>query len=131
MALNTTKGMHMTTQHTPEPWIYDFSQLAVFDNGRTPICLTKDEYNHARSCVTLCAELSDGDFAGFKLLGGIKKYIAELLDQRSKAEQQRDELLAALKKAIIYIPQNNNNATRYAAYHGAKNLIESIAKAGG
>lgn len=102
----------MTTQHTLEPWKYDFNQLAVFDDGRTPVCLTEDEYNHARKCVKACDGFGKGNYPIPSLRDCYDKYAA-LQQQHSECValnvkqantigelmQQRAELLADLRTA--------------------------------
>jgi hypothetical protein len=88
----------------------------------------EEKARRVAACVNECEGLSDGDFAGFKLLGGIKKYIAELLDQRNKAEQKNAELLAALKEIAEY-PRTQGHEFSAAGLRFVAR--EAIAKAGG
>lgn len=80
--------------HTLEPMFqFDFNQLATFENGRTPVLLTEDQYRRAQSCVNALEGLNDYALAGGWSFRGIEAYAKGL-------EKQRDELLAALKKVL-------------------------------
>ena len=69
---------------------YDFDQLARYENGRTPVLLTEEQYNRARACVNACAGIStDSQEENLP--------VKELARRYNAALRQRDELLAALK----------------------------------
>lgn len=75
-------------KHTPEPMFqFDFNQLATFENGRTPILLTEDQYRRAKACVNACAGMSNEQVSHGLVSASVHSALA----------QQRDELLAAIK----------------------------------
>lgn len=56
----------MSAKHTPGPFSPRFDQLAVYENGRTPVLLLQSEYERAQRCwqshdelVSLLRELID------------------------------------------------------------------------
>jgi len=38
---------------------HDFWQLATYENGRTPVLLTEEEYNRAKACEEACLGIDD------------------------------------------------------------------------
>lgn len=84
--------------HTLEPMFqFDFNQLATFENGRTPVLLTEDQYRRAQSCVNALEGLNDYALAGGWSFRGIEAYAKGL-------EKQRDELLAVAEHIQRCIP---------------------------
>lgn len=93
----------MSTLHTPEPW-------PEFEKHGNPcrtnigdlyaVRLSRDDYNHARSCVNACAGFTS---EGLKQCLAEGDTILKRLEQWQlaciKAEQQRDELLELLCEA--------------------------------
>ncbi|MGB4064212.1 MAG: hypothetical protein WBK19_10345 [Azonexus sp.] len=72
---------------------YDFDQLARYENGRTPVLLTEEQYRRARACVNACVGISTDrlEDLGKPLMNhlfGADEHAANLV-------KQRDELLAA------------------------------------
>lgn len=97
----------MSAQHTPEPWP-EFESVAM----KSKVCdmdvveLGVDNYNHASACVNACARLSDADIATITEHGGVVELYNAVPDlvatvhRLRDVEQQRDELLAALRDII-------------------------------
>lgn len=84
------------SENTKEPMFqHEFDQLAVFENGRTPVLLTREQYQRAKACVNACKGI-DTKFLEEALLAGEEPalYAHTLM-------QQRDELLAALKPIAV------------------------------
>lgn len=90
--INGTKhGPATKAQHTPEQaWRFEFDQLMVYDDGRTPMYLTDAEYNHARACVSACAGMRNPVGEVYQL----EQYVKALTARMLEAEQQRDDLQA-------------------------------------
>lgn len=109
-------------KHTLEPMFqYDFEQLARYENGRTPVLLTAEQYRRARACVNACAGSSTewlefsvsedcADLSGpfepleTRITSILKTGIAYMVE-RDKMRKQRDELLAALEKYLTVMAQ--------------------------
>lgn len=93
-----------------EMFKYEFRQLAVYENGRTPVLLNEEQYRRARACVNACAgietqllEQFPRGINGMKVVA-ISKQRDDLFAKLDKeegratlAEAQRDDLLAALQ----------------------------------
>ena len=75
-------------KHTLEPMFqYEFRLLTTYENGRTPVLLTAEQYRRARACINACAGIPTS-----RLEAGA----ADILAYSMELKKQRDELLAAL-----------------------------------
>lgn len=81
----------MENKHTPEMMFqFDFDQLARYENGRTPVLLSEEQYRRARACVNAC-DVIPTDVLEEAGAGTIKESMVRIT-------KQRDELLAALEE---------------------------------
>lgn len=83
------------TKHTSEPWPFfiDWAEPSSPNTDGEPIVrLGCDDYQRARYCVNACQGASNGQLAMTSVSGAI------LMLQ--EAEQQRDDLLAALDATV-------------------------------
>lgn len=71
--------------HTKEPWPHEF--MPRLENGS--VILRKEDYARACACVNACAGIQTGALE--------KVTVVDILSYAGEAEEQRDELLAALK----------------------------------
>ena len=79
---------------TDKMFQYDFDQLARYENGRTPVLLTEEQYRRARACVNACAGIStDAIEQEGSAVMGWQRTARKLID----VTKQRDELLDALE----------------------------------
>lgn len=82
------------------PFRHRFDQLAVFENGRTPILLLEHEYNRARACWNAC----DGvpiEVLESKFSGGLPWMVGDQIECRvelARAVDQRDELQSQVEQ---------------------------------
>ena len=75
-------------KHTLEPMFqYEYRLLATYEDGRTPVILTAEQYRRARACINACAGIPTS-----RLEAGA----ADILAYSMELKKQRDELLAAL-----------------------------------
>lgn len=82
--------------HTKEQMFqYEFSQLARYENGRTPILLTEEQYNRARACVNACDGISTERLED--LGQPLMNHLFGADEHAGKLVKQRDELLAAIQ----------------------------------
>jgi hypothetical protein len=73
---------------------HDFDQLARYENGRTPVLLTEEQYRRARACVNACAGIStDAIEQEGSAVMGWQRTARKLID----VTKQRDELMVALE----------------------------------
>ena len=72
---------------------YEFNQLAVYENGRTPCLLTEKQYRRVRACVNACDGVQD---PSMYQLGKMLKLADKQRTSIFNLERQRDELLAEL-----------------------------------
>lgn len=77
-----------------EMFKHEFSQLAVYEDRRTPVLLNEEQYNRARACVNACAGMKDPEAN----LSEMRHKITSLHIRSISSEKQRDDLLAALEK---------------------------------
>ena len=94
---------------------YEFNQLAVYENGRTPCLLTEEQYRRAKACVNACAGIDTAVLES----GNMPMQLAGIL----AVVQQRDELLAALEGLYNHTKSNHNIAGLNTA---ARNAIASV-----
>lgn len=80
---------------TDKMFQYDFDQLARYENGRTPVLLTEDQYRRARACVNACAGISTDRLED--LGKPLMNHLFGADEHAAKLMKQRDELLAALE----------------------------------
>lgn len=94
--------------HTKEPMFqYEFSQLARYENGRTPVLLTEEQYNRARACVNTCAGISTESLEQ----GGVGSILSIGLSELKRgdvAEKQRDELESVVRNQSQNIAHLND-----------------------
>lgn len=82
------------SKHIPEPWPFfvEWAEPSTPHPESEPIVrLSYDDYQRARYCVNACQGVSNGQLALTSVSGAILML--------KEAEQQRDELLAALEEA--------------------------------
>ncbi|MGS3183068.1 hypothetical protein ACB288_04880 [Aeromonas taiwanensis] len=82
------------SKHTQEPWPFfvEWAEPSTPHPESEPIVrLSYDDYQRARYCVNACQGVSNGQLALTSVSGAILML--------KEAEQQRDELLAALEEA--------------------------------
>lgn len=85
--------------HTKEQMFqYEFSQLARYENGRTPILLTEEQYNRARACVNACDGISTERLED--LGQPLMNHLFGADEHAGKLVKQRDELMAAIERQI-------------------------------
>ena len=90
------------SKHTPEPWPFfvEWAEPSTPHPESEPIVrLSYDDYQRARYCVNACQGVSNGQLALTSVSGAILML--------KEAEQQRDELLAALEDAVETIEWMN------------------------
>jgi hypothetical protein len=92
----------MSKNETEPMFQFNFDQLARYENGRTPVLLTEEQYRRARACVNVCAGISTESLAleGSAAMGW-QRTARKLID----VAKQRDELLASIE--LIYSWANN------------------------
>lgn len=86
------------------PFSHDFGQLAIFENGRTPVLLLEDQYNRARACWNACDDAPTEDLQQLGAGG-----LVALTGLTEQYRQERDLLLAELKFVHRYWDQLNGN----------------------
>jgi hypothetical protein len=133
--------LEKTMTHTKEPWQVNFSdptQICDCDGenrGCAPIAVMADgdddaEANARRivACVNACAgqptELLEA--AGIGLLGKSIDKIAAFHARSMTAEQQRDNLLAALKATLPLLKGHQETPEKVARYSNALAAIAEI-----
>ena len=77
-------------KHTPEPMFqYEYHQLARYEDGRTPVLLTEEQYRRARACVNACEGLPTDLIERHGVTrSGIAKGVEELTNQRDTAWEE-------------------------------------------
>ena len=107
----------MENKHTPEPMFkFDFDKLARYENGRTPVLLSEEQYRRARACVNACAGINT------EALEHRVHLLKAEDDQIATLTKQRDELLSALER-IAAGPWDNRLLT---AIQWAKEAIGNV-----
>lgn len=95
-----------------------FDQLARYENGRTPILLTEDQYIRAQACVKACANIST---ALLQRGGGVFDILANVAKERGDLLA----MLISLKESVEFTPLGVRGIKSVEA------AIEAIASANG
>lgn len=122
------------TKHTSEPWPFfiDWAEPSTPHPESEPIVrLGYDNYQRARYCVNACQGVSNGQLAMTSVSGAI------LMLQ--EAEQQRDDLLAALEGLIAIVGDSygvsgyhlNGDIAEWDEFEEVANAWDAIAKSKG
>src|SRR5574343_21498 len=113
---------------------YDFSQLATYENGRTPVLLTEEQYRRDRACVNACKGFSTEQLEEWAVSGGMSHLfgIVICMNQAAamvRAEKQRDDLLADVERCYKMLLSEQD--TRGALFKAENILREAIAQVKG
>lgn len=108
------------SEHTKEPWTYQKEcvgnyQIAHDHSGAGTLEVTANTITEANArrivaCVNACAEIDTEVLEKHAGQQGLMIYLM------SDLVKQRDELLAALKEARLFIPEKTNNSTKFRDY---------------
>jgi len=105
-----------------EMFKYEFRQLAVYENGRTPVLLNEEQYRRARACVNACAGLDTDTLEHTRLVDALNNACEH-------TTKQRDDLLSDVERCYKMLLSEPD--TRGALFKAENILREAIARVKG